>query len=127
MKKTYQPKKKDISRKTHTIDADGRVLGRLATEAATLLIGKHKPEYSTHMDMGDSVVIKNASKIVLTGKKDLQKVYQKHSNYPGGFKEVKVAKMREEQPEKVLELAIKRMLPKNRLAKDRMNRLKVTA
>ena len=127
MKKTFQPKSKDIVRETHTIDADGRVLGRIATEVATLLIGKRKPEYSTHMDMGDKVVVKNASKVVLTGRKLKQKVYQKHSGYPGGFKEVSVEKYLQEQPTKVLWLAVKRMLPKNRLLDPRMQRLKIEA
>jgi len=95
--KTYQPKAKDIARKWHFIDAEGKILGRMATRIASLLIGKHKPEYSKHMDMGDYVVVINAKKIVLTGKKPKQKVYQRHSGYPGGFKEVKFAKMIEEQ------------------------------
>jgi len=126
MKKTYQPKAKEIRRETHTIPPPPKVLGRLATQVATLLIGKHKPTYSTHMDMGDSVVVTNAAKVVLTGKKNTQKVYQKHSGYPGGFKEVKVSKLREEQPAKIIELAVRRMLPKNRLQDQRMSRLKVT-
>ena len=125
--KTFQPKSKDIVRVTHTVDAEGRVLGRVATEIAALLIGKKKPEYSTHMDMGDKVVVKNAAKIVLTGRKLKQKVYQKHSGYPGGFKEVSVEKYLHEAPAKVLWVAVKRMLPKNRLMSPRMQRLKVEA
>lgn len=127
MKKTYQPKAKEIRRVKHEIDAEGAVLGRLATEVATLLMGKHKPEFSTHMDMGDIVEVKNASKVKLTGLKDIQKVYRSHSGFPGGFKEVTVAKLRAEQPEKIIEFAVAGMLPKNRLQSKRMKRLTVTA
>lgn len=123
--KTYQPKEKDIKRNWHLIDAKGEVLGRFASRVATLLIGKHKPNYSAHIDSGDNVVIINAEGIVLTGKKPLQKMYRSHSGYPGGFKEISYQKMSEEHPERVLELAISGMLPDNRLKKDRMVRLKV--
>lgn len=123
--KTFQAKPKDIKRETHEVDATGVPLGRLATKVATLLMGKHKPEYTAHIDSGDSVVVKNAGKVVLTGKKLDQKVYKKHSNYPGGFKEVSVKKVLTERPERVIELAIKRMLPKNRLQSERMNRLTI--
>lgn len=125
--KTYQAKLSEIKRQEHILDADGKVLGRLASQVATLLMGKHKPEYTRHIDVGDKVVVQNASKIVLTGRKMDKKIYQKHSNYPGGFKEVAVDKLLREQPEKVIELAVARMLPKNRLQDPRMRRLKVTA
>jgi len=123
--KTYQAKPEEVERERHEFDADGRPLGRLASEVAVLLIGKHKPTYTKHIDVGDFVTVKNAQKIVLTGRKIDQKVYQKHSNYPGGFKEVAVKKLLSERPERVIELAVRRMLPKNKLQSVRMNRLKV--
>ncbi len=125
--KTYQPKHKDIERNWHFIDAKGQILGRMATQITRLLMGKHKIKYSTHMDMGDCVVVVNAAKIKLSGKKDKQKVYQGHSGYPGGFKEIKFAKMLDEHPERVIELAVKRMLADNRLRDKRMKRLKIFA
>lgn len=123
--KTYQIKQKEVKRETHELDAAAEPLGRLASRAATLLMGKHKPNYTAHIDVGDSVVIKNAKKLVLTGKKVAQKVYQKHSNYPGGFKEIAVSKLISERPERVIELAVFRMLPKNRLRSARMKRLTI--
>lgn len=127
MQKTHQPKAKDIKRGWHLIDAEGKVLGRMASEIAGLLMGKQKVNYVPHLDMGDYVVVINAKDIVLTGKKREQKVYYSHSGYPGGFKEVKFEKMIKEQPSKVIELAVKRMLPSNRLKGSRMARLKVFA
>lgn len=127
MMKTYQPKKKDVKRGWHLIDVKGEVLGRMATRIVKLLIGKQKVNYSNHMDMGDYVIVINASKVKLTGRKTKQKVYRKHSGYPGGFKEIKYSKMATEQPERVIELAVKRMLPDNRLRRDRMTRLRVFA
>ena len=123
--KTYQPKHKDIKRNWHLLDADGKPLGRLATHVATFLMGKHKPSFSKHMDMGDIVVVVNAAKVKLTGKKLLQKVYYSHSGYPGGFKETKVSKLMTERPEKVIEKAVYGMLPDNRLRSDRMKRLRI--
>ena len=123
--KTYQAKHKDVIRGWHQVDADGKVLGRLASSVAFLLIGKHKPTYTPHMDSGDFVVVTNADKIRLTGKKEKQKVYTSHSGYPGGFKEVKYLKMKKDHPERVIELAVSGMLPKNRLRDDRLRRLKV--
>jgi len=125
--KTYQPKEKDVKRNWHLVDAKGKVLGRLSSEIAKLLTGKHKANYSSHMDMGDNVVVINAKGIVLTGRKASQKLYIRHSGYPGGFKEIKFAKMIDEQPEKVIELAVSGMLPDNRLKKSRIVRLKVFA
>lgn len=125
--KTYQPKHKDIERKWHLIDAKGQILGRMATKITHLLMGKHKIKYSRHMDMGDCVVVINAKKIELTGRKKKQKVYRGHSGYPGGFKEIKFAKMIDEHPERVIELAVRRMLADNRLRDKRMRRLKVFA
>ena len=127
MIKTYQPKAKEIKRGWHLINADGEILGRLGTKAAIYLMGKHKPTYSAHLDSGDFVVIVNAEKIELTGKKKEQKIYRRHSGYPGGLKEIKFAKLIKERPTRVLELAIAGMLPDNKLKADRMSRLKVFA
>ena len=107
------------------IDAKGQVLGRMASEIARLLMGKHKANYSAHMDSGDFVVVVNCEKVVLTGKKSLQKVYRSHSGYPGGFKEVSFKKMKEEFPERVIFHAVSGMLPENRLKDERLKRLKI--
>jgi len=123
--KTFQPKEKEIKRSWHLIDAKDGVLGRIATQIAMYLMGKNKPTYSPHLDSGDYVVVLNAEKVVLTGKKPLQKVYRHHSGYPGGLKEISLAKMKKEHPERILEHAVSGMLPDNRLKKDRMARLKV--
>lgn len=123
--RTYQPKEKEIKRDWHLVDADGEILGRLSTQIAILLMGKQKPSFSKHMDSGDYVVVINAEKIKLTGKKPQQKVYRSHSGYPGGFKEVSFAKMSKEHPERIIQHAVNGMLPDNRLKKDRMARLKV--
>jgi large subunit ribosomal protein L13 len=123
--KTFQPKQKEIVRLKHQLDANEEVLGRLASKAAMFLTGKHKPKYSPHVDMGDYVEVKNAAKVVVTGNKALQKTYFKHSGYPGGLKEVKFGKLKREQPEKIIEHAIKGMLPKNKLQAKRMQRLTV--
>ena len=125
--KTYQPKHKDIKRGWHLIDAQDAVLGRMATQVSKFLMGKHKPSYATHMDMGDYVVVTNAKKVALTGKKKSQKVYYRHSGYPGGFKEISFSNMMAEHPGRVVELAVSRMLPDNRLRKKRLRRLKVFA
>lgn len=122
--KTYQPKQKDVVRNWHLIDAKGQILGRLATNIANLLMGKHKPQFSKHMDMGDYVVVLNAEKIEVTGRKRKQKLYRSHSGYPGGFKELAFEKMITEQPAKVIEHAVSGMLPGNRLKKKRMVRLR---
>ena len=123
--KTYQPKQKEVNRSWHLIDAKGEILGRLATKAAGLLMGKGKASYSTHMDMGDNVVVVNAEEIKVTGKKAIQKVYRSHSGYPGGLKEVSFARLMEKHPERILEHAVAGMLPDNRLKAGRMARLKV--
>ncbi len=124
--KTYQPKQKEVKRDWHLIDAKGQVLGRLATKVATFLMGKQKATYSTHMDSGDNVVIINAELVKTTGTKAEYKVYQGHSGYPGGFKEVSFVKMSKEHPARIIEIAVKGMLPDNRLQSDRMARLHVT-
>lgn len=123
--KTYQPTEKEIVRGWHLVDAGGEVLGRLATRIASFLTGKGKAAYSAHMDSGDYVVVVNAAKVILTGKKASQKVYRSHSGYPGGFKEVSFKKMMTEHPERVIIHAVSGMLPKNRLRDKRLLRLKV--
>jgi len=123
--KTYQPKEKEVIREWHLLDAKGEVLGRLCTKIATYLTGKHKATYSTHMDMGDFVVVVNAEKVEVTGKKGNQKVYRTHSGYPGGFKEKSYRQVMDVHPERIIEHAVLGMLPNNRLRDPRMLRLKV--
>ena len=123
--KTYQPKAKEVNRDWKFVDAKDEVLGRISTQIANYLSGKHKPTYSTHMDMGDFVVVVNAEKVKLTGKKTLQKEYISHSGYPGGLKRVSFSKMHTEHPERVIEHAVRGMLPDNKLKAERMKRLKV--
>ena len=125
--RTYSTKVSDIERKWHVIDASGKTLGRLATEAAVLLKGKHKPMYTPHLDVGDYVVIVNADKIEVTGKKLTQKIYYRHSNYPGGLKSVSLEKMLEDHPTRAVEHAVKGMLPHNRLGAAMFKKLKVYA
>ena len=123
--KTYQPKAKDIKRNWHLVDVEEKVLGRIASEIAQLLMGKHKKDYANNFDMGDFVVVINASKIEVTGRKKEQKIYYRHSGYPGNLKETKFKKYLENNPGKIIEIAVSGMLPKNRLHKKRMSRLKV--
>jgi large subunit ribosomal protein L13 len=111
----------------HVIDADGKVLGKLAVQVANLLRGKHKPNFSYHIDSGDHVIIINAEKIKTTGKKDEQKFYRSHSGFPHGFKEETLRSLRGRRPEAVLEKAIKGMIPHNRLGDKQINKLKVYA
>lgn len=125
IQKTYQPKAAQVARKWHLVDAKGKILGRMASDIATILMGKKKTNFSNHMDMGDYVVVLNAAMVDVTGKKKSQKVYYSHSGFPKGFKETKYSKLIVDQPEKIIEMAVKGMLPKNRLQRDRMKRLKV--
>jgi large subunit ribosomal protein L13 len=125
--KTQFPTEREIVRQWHVVDADGQVLGRVASKAAMILMGKHKPTYTTFLDTGDHVIIINAEKIRLTGRKDAQKIYRRHSGYPGGLSEVKVAKVRAERPTRMLEQAIAGMLPKTKLGKQMYRKLKVYA
>ena len=125
--RTYSTKVSDIERQWWVIDASGRTLGRLATEAAVLLKGKHKPIYSPHLDVGDYVVIVNAAKIEVTGKKLTDKIYYHHSNYPGGLKSISLEKMLETHPTRAVEHAVKGMLPHNRLGAAMFKKLKVYA
>lgn len=125
MRKTYQPKQKEVKREIHTLDADGEILGRFATKVATFLMGKNKASYSSHMDSGDFVNVINAEKIEVTGRKAQQKTYKSHSGYPGGFKEIKYKKLMEDHPERIIEHAVSGMLPDNKLKAERIKRLKV--
>ncbi len=123
--KSYMAKTNEIDRKWYIIDAEGKVLGRLATEIATILSGKNKPIYTPHVDTGDFVVVINAEKVKLTGKKLEQKNYVYHTGYPGGLREIPYERLIKERPEKIIELAVKGMLPKNRLGRKMIKKLKV--
>lgn len=125
--RTEVPSKHEIVRAWHVIDARGAVLGRVASRAAMLLMGKHKPTYAPSIDTGDHVVIVNAKEVRLTGAKENQKIYRRHTGYPGGLIETGARKMREDRPERMLELAIAGMLPKSKLGKQMYRKLKVYA
>lgn len=125
--KTFSTKASDINREWHLIDASGRVLGGVATEAAKLLMGKHKAMFCRHMDVGDNVVVINASKIKVTGNKLKGKIYYRHSNYPGGLRAVSLEEQLEKDPRKAVEHTVKGMLPHNRLEARMMTRLRVFA
>lgn len=121
------PSGDNFQRSWYVLDAADAVLGRLATKAAMVLMGKHKPTYTPFLDTGDHIVIVNADKVRLTGSKEDQKLYRTHSGYPGGLKEVQAKKMRQRRPERMLELAIAGMLPKNKLGKQMYRKLNVYA
>ena len=125
--RTHSTKASDIERKWWIIDASGKKLGRLATEAAVLLKGKHKPMYTPNLDTGDFVVVVNAAKIEVTGKKLSDKMYYRHSNYPGGFKSINLEKLLQTHPTRAIEYAVKGMLPRNRLGAAMFKKLKVYA
>lgn len=127
MRTTFMAKPNEVERKWHVIDATGKTLGRLASEAASLIRGKHKPQFTPHVDTGDFVVIINAEKIVLTGNKLAKKMYYRHSMHPGGLKVTPAGEMLKNKPERVLEFAIHGMLPKNRLGDKLKLKLKVYA
>ena len=127
MSKSYMANAQTIERKWFVVDATDLVLGRLSTEVATLLKGKHKPTYTPHVDCGDYVIIVNADKVALTGNKLDDKLYYRHSGYPGGLKSRTAKRMLELQPQKVLEKSIRGMLPKNRLGEDMYRKLYVYA
>ena len=122
---TYMATPQTVSRAWYVIDAEGISLGHVAVEAARLLRGKHKPEFTPHVDSGDFVVVVNADKVVLTGKKPEQKLYRRHSGYPGGLKEVKYRLLMEQRPEFVMELAVKGMIPRTTPGRKALTRLKV--
>lgn len=123
--KTYSTTNAEIKREWHVIDASGRTLGRLASEIAQLLKGKHKPIYTRNLDTGDFVVVINARKVRVTGNKAKQKIYYRHSGYPGGLKERNLEQMMEKHPVRVIEHAVKGMLPKNSLGRAIFTKLKV--
>lgn len=122
---TFMANKGNIERKWYILDAAGKPLGKTAALAATLLRGKHKPEYTPHADCGDYVIVINAEKAVLTGKKLDQKYYRRHSGWVGGLKEVKYRTLMSERPELAMKLAVRGMLPKNIISKDSLTRLKI--
>lgn len=125
--KTYSVKAGEIERRWFVVNADGKVLGRIATEIARILRGKHKPMYTPHLDTGDHVVVVNASGIRLTGRKEDQKTYFRHSGYMGNERHIPFRRMREKHPERVIELAVKGMLPKNALGRQMYGKLRVYA
>lgn len=125
--KTYTPKAGDAVREWFVVDAAGQTLGRLASEVAQLLRGKHKPIYTPFLDTGDFVIVVNAEKIVVTGKKLQQQMYYRHSGYPGGISALPLDEMLQRHPTRAVELAVKGMLPKNRLGADLFRKLKVYA
>lgn len=125
--KTYSVKIAEIEREWHVIDASGEILGRLATRISRLLMGKHKPIFTRNLDTGDYVVVINAGKIRVSGNKLEQKVYYRHSGYPGGLKEITLERMLKTRPGRVIEHAVKGMLPKNRLGAQMLKKLKVYA
>jgi large subunit ribosomal protein L13 len=123
--KTHVPTTQTLVRHWHIFDAQNQVLGRLATEVAVKLTGKHKPDFARHLDMGDQVVIINAEKITTTGHKDAQKLYRRHSGYPGGFREITLGKLRLEKPTEVIKHAVSGMLPDNKLKDHMLTRLHI--
>ncbi|MFQ5555266.1 MAG: 50S ribosomal protein L13 [Acidimicrobiia bacterium] len=127
LQKTFTPGPGDVTRAWHLVDADGIPLGRLASKVAQLLRGKHKPTYAPHVDGGDFVVVVNADKIAVTGSKELTKTYYRHSGYPGGLTSMTLAEMRARYPERIIETAVRGMLPKNRLGRRIIGKLKVYA
>ena len=125
--KTYSAKPDSVIQDWFVVDADGKTLGRLAAEIAQRLRGKHKPEYTPHVDTGDYIVVLNADKVRVSGNKSKQKMYYSHSGYPGGLKSISFEKLRDKAPERVIETAVKGMLPKNPLGRAMFRKLKVYA
>jgi large subunit ribosomal protein L13 len=125
--KTYQAKKEELDQQWYLVNAEGKVLGRLATELAKILRGKNKPTFTPHVDTGDFVVVVNAGKVVLTGKKMKDKMYYHHTGYPGGIKEIAAEKLLAKKPTEVLRIAVKGMLPKNSLGRQVLRKLKIYA
>ncbi|SDZ31065.1 large subunit ribosomal protein L13 [Proteiniborus ethanoligenes] len=123
--KSFVAKPNEIERKWYIIDAEGKTLGRLSSEIAKILRGKHKPIFTPHVDTGDFVIVVNAEKVVLTGKKLEQKAYRYHTGYPGGLREVPYSRLMEKNPERIISLAVKGMLPKNSLGRSMFKKLKV--
>jgi large subunit ribosomal protein L13 len=125
--KTYQANAQDRERDWYVVDAESRTLGRLATQIANVLRGKHKPTYTPHVDVGDFVIVVNAEKIAVTGNKREKKLYWRHSGYPGGIRSRTLGDLLEKRPEEVIRKAVKGMLPRNRLARQQLRKLKVYA
>lgn len=125
--KTWMPKAADVEHKWYVVDAEGQTLGRLATQIATILRGKHKPTFTPHMDMGDYVIVVNAAKVKVTGRKEEQKIYYTHSRYPGGIKQRTYSEQMSKHPDRVLRIAVRGMLPKNTLGKAQLLKLKIFA
>lgn len=125
--KTFSAKPADIQRRWYLLDAEGKVLGRMASRVAAILRGKHKPIYTPHVDTGDHVIVINAAKIRLTGNKLQEKFYARHSGYPGGFKSILASRLLATKPERIIEFAVKGMLPKNKLGRAMFKKLKVYA
>lgn len=126
-RRTYSAKPSEVQRSWYLIDAEGKTLGRLATTIAATLRGKHKAMYTPHIDTGDFVIVVNAGKVRVTGDKDREKVYYRHSNYPGGLKSTTLRDMRKRHPERILEEAVKGMLPRNTLGRNQLKKLKLYA
>ncbi len=125
--KTRSVRKEDVERRWFVVDAENQVLGRLSTRIATVLRGKHRPEYTPHVDTGEYVIVINADKVKLTGKKEIVKIYQTYSGYPGGLKELTATQVRSKRPERLVEAAVKGMLPKNKLGNAMFQKLWVYA
>jgi large subunit ribosomal protein L13 len=125
--KSYTPKASEIERRWYVIDADGKTLGRLCSAVARVLMGKHKPTYAAHLDSGDFVIVVNADRAVLTGSKEGQKMYYRHSGQPGQLKQETAAQLRRRKPERMVELAVRGMLPKNKIGRHLYRKLKVYA
>ena len=125
--RTYSPKPGDIDSAWYVIDAEGKVLGRLASETEKLLRGKHRPQYSPHWNIGDHVIVINAEKVRVTGKKPQQKLYRRHTGWPGGLKATVFKDMQQKFPDRIIHLAVKGMLPRNRLGRAMVRRLRVYA
>ena len=125
--RTYTPREADIERRWYLVDAEGRTLGRLATRIAHVLRGKHKPTYTPHLDMGDHIVVINAGKIRVTGNKAEQKVYYRHTGYPGGIRKTSFGQMMEKHPERILRTAVKGMLPNTPLGRRMFRKLRIYA
>ncbi|MDO9123447.1 MAG: 50S ribosomal protein L13 [Deltaproteobacteria bacterium] len=125
--KTYQAKKEEVEHQWYLVDAEGKVLGRLASELAKILRGKNKPIYTPHVDTGDFVIVVNAGKVALTGKKMKDKIYYHHTGYPGGIKEMSAEKLLAKKPTEMIRIAVKGMLPKNSLGRQMIQKLKIYA
>jgi large subunit ribosomal protein L13 len=125
--KTYQAKKEDFEHKWYLVNAEGKVLGRLSTELAKILKGKNKPTYTPHLDTGDFVIVVNAGKVTLTGKKMKDKIYYHHTGYPGGIKEMSAEKLLARKPTEMIRMAVRGMLPKNSLGRQMLRKLKIYA